>query len=105
MFLYQKHIKIYKKHILLFHLILHSIQSEIDDDIYQKKFPKDKDFSDTENRMLAQKPKFTLEKFMEGRFTKKFEKYKKSHLCYIFGNCIQIFLQKVFFTYICRPLG
>lgn len=37
---------------------------------------KDKNFSDTENRMLAQKPKFTIEKFMEGRFTKKFEKYK-----------------------------
>lgn len=33
-------------------------------------------FSDTENRMLAQKPKFTMERFIEGRFTKKFEKYK-----------------------------
>ena len=37
---------------------------------------KDTKFSDTENRMLAQKPKFSIERFMEGRFTKKFEKYK-----------------------------
>ena len=37
---------------------------------------KDKDFSESENRMLAKKPKFTFERLLEGRFTTKYEKYK-----------------------------
>lgn len=36
---------------------------------------KDKTFSETENRMLAQKPKFSVDKLLEGRFTTKFEDY------------------------------
>ncbi len=36
---------------------------------------KDKTFSETENRMLAGKPKFTVDKLIEGRFTSKFEDY------------------------------
>ncbi|MDZ4910703.1 hypothetical protein GNF68_17155, partial [Clostridium perfringens] len=30
---------------------------------------KDKTFSETENRMLAGKPKFSVDKLLEGRFT------------------------------------
>ncbi len=36
---------------------------------------KDKTFSETENRILAGKPKFTVDKLIEGRFTSKFEDY------------------------------
>lgn len=36
---------------------------------------KDKTFSETENRILAGKPKFTVDKLIEGRFTYKFEDY------------------------------
>jgi len=36
---------------------------------------KDKTFSETENRMLAGKPKFSVDKLLEGRFTSKFEDY------------------------------
>lgn len=36
---------------------------------------KDKTFSKTENRMLAGKPKFSVDKLLEGRFTSKFEDY------------------------------
>lgn len=36
---------------------------------------KDKSFSETENRMLAGKPKFTIDRLVEGRFTSKFEDY------------------------------
>lgn len=36
---------------------------------------KDKTFSQTENRMLASKPKFTIDRLLEGRFTSKFEDY------------------------------
>lgn len=36
---------------------------------------KDKTFSETENRMLAGKPKFTIDRLFEGRFTSKFEDY------------------------------
>ena len=36
---------------------------------------KDKTFSETENRMLATKPKFTVDRLLEGRFTSKFEDY------------------------------
>lgn len=36
---------------------------------------KDKTFSKTENRMLAGKPKFLVDKLLEGRFTSKFEDY------------------------------
>lgn len=39
-------------------------------------YSKDKDFSETENRVLASKPKFTFERLFDGRFTKKYEKYK-----------------------------
>jgi hypothetical protein len=37
---------------------------------------KDKEFSQSENRMLATKPKFTIERLLEGRFSTKYEKYK-----------------------------
>lgn len=37
---------------------------------------KDKTFSETENRVLQSKPRFTLERLLEGRFTEKYEKYK-----------------------------
>lgn len=36
----------------------------------------DKRFSEFENRMLAQKPKFSIDRLMSGRYTDKFEKYK-----------------------------
>lgn len=36
---------------------------------------KDKQFSENENRILQQKPRFTLDRLFEGRFTKKYEKY------------------------------
>lgn len=36
---------------------------------------KNKTFSETENRMLAGKPKFTVDRLLEGRFTSKFEDY------------------------------
>ncbi|WP_226896695.1 DHHW family protein [Paraclostridium benzoelyticum] len=36
---------------------------------------KDKQFSENENRLLEQKPKFTLDRLFEGRYTKKYEKY------------------------------
>ncbi|WP_419749981.1 DHHW family protein [Terrisporobacter petrolearius] len=36
---------------------------------------KDKTFSERENRMLAGKPKFSVDKLLEGRFTSKFEDY------------------------------
>ena len=35
----------------------------------------DKTFSETENRALASKPKFSIERLLEGRFTSKFEDY------------------------------
>lgn len=37
---------------------------------------KDIKFSESENRILAKKPKFKVEKLIEGKFTKKYEKYK-----------------------------
>ncbi len=37
---------------------------------------KDNEFSQSENRMLAKKPKFTIERLLEGRFSTKYEKYK-----------------------------
>lgn len=37
---------------------------------------KDESFSESENRMLAQNPKFSLDRLISGRYTKKFEKYK-----------------------------
>lgn len=37
---------------------------------------KDKKFSDNENRILQQKPRFTFDRLFEGRYTKKYEKYK-----------------------------
>lgn len=36
---------------------------------------KDRTFSESENRMLATKPKFTIDRLVEGRFTSKFEDY------------------------------
>ena len=36
---------------------------------------KDKEFSENENRILQQKPKFTFDRLFEGRYTKKYEKY------------------------------
>ena len=35
-----------------------------------------KTFSETENRVLQSKPKFSVERLMEGRFISKYEKYK-----------------------------
>ena len=37
---------------------------------------KDIKFSESENRILAQKPKFSIDRLLEGRYTKKYEKYK-----------------------------
>ena len=39
-------------------------------------FVKDKEFSESENRVLAKKPKFSFERLFNGRYTKKYEKYK-----------------------------
>lgn len=39
-------------------------------------FTKDITFSETENRVLQSKPRFTIERLVEGRFTDKYEKYK-----------------------------
>ena len=36
---------------------------------------KDKDFSETENRILSSKPKFSIDRLLEGRFTSKIEDY------------------------------
>jgi hypothetical protein len=36
----------------------------------------DKEFSENENRMLQQKPRFTFDRLFEGRYTKKYEKYE-----------------------------
>lgn len=36
---------------------------------------KDKTYSETENRILATKPNFTIDILLEGRFTSKFEDY------------------------------
>ncbi|MGL4762865.1 MAG: DHHW family protein [Sarcina sp.] len=36
----------------------------------------DKDFSESENRVLSKNPKFSLERLVDGRYTKKYEKYK-----------------------------
>ena len=36
---------------------------------------KDKNFSQSENRFLSQRPKFSIDKLLEGRFTSKFEDY------------------------------
>lgn len=36
---------------------------------------KDKGFSEEENRMLAKKPKFSIDRLLEGRYTEKYEKY------------------------------
>ena len=35
-----------------------------------------KDFSESENRVLSKSPKFTFERLVDGRYTKKYEKYK-----------------------------
>lgn len=35
-----------------------------------------KDFSESENRVLSKCPKFTFERLIDGRYTKKYEKYK-----------------------------
>lgn len=36
---------------------------------------KDKDFSESENRYLSSKPKFSVDRLIDGRFSKKYEKY------------------------------
>lgn len=38
-------------------------------------FSKNKNFSEEENRMLAKKPKFSIDRLLEGRYTEKYEKY------------------------------
>ena len=39
-------------------------------------FMPDKNFSESENRLLAKNPKFSFERLIDGRYTKKYEKYK-----------------------------
>ena len=39
-------------------------------------FIPDKNFSESENRVLAKSPKFSFERLIDGRYTKKYEKYK-----------------------------
>lgn len=47
-------------------------------------FSKDKNFSEEENRMLAKKPKFSIDRLLEGRYTEKYEKYVEDQ--FIFRN-------------------
>lgn len=43
---------------------------------------KPKKFSESENRMLAQEPKFSIDRLFEGRFIKKYEKYKSDQFVF-----------------------
>lgn len=43
---------------------------------------KSKEFSEVENRMLAQAPKFSIDRLFEGRFIKKYEKYKSDQFAF-----------------------
>ena len=43
---------------------------------------KPKEFSDSENRMLTQSPKFSIDGLFEGRFIKKYEKYKSDQFVF-----------------------
>lgn len=43
---------------------------------------KPKKFSESENRMLAQAPKFSIDRLFEGRFIKKYEKYKSDQFAF-----------------------
>ncbi len=43
---------------------------------------KPKKFSESENRMLAQVPKFSIDRLLEGRFIKKYEKYKSDQFAF-----------------------
>ncbi|GAA0068725.1 DHHW family protein [Clostridium sardiniense] len=43
---------------------------------------KPKEFSEVENRMLAQAPKFSIDRLFEGRFIKKYEKYKSDQFAF-----------------------
>lgn len=43
---------------------------------------KPKKFSESENRMLAQVPKFSIDRLFEGRFIKKYEKYKSDQFVF-----------------------
>lgn len=43
---------------------------------------KPKKFSESENRILAQAPKFSIDKLFEGRFIKKYEKYKSDQFAF-----------------------
>lgn len=47
-------------------------------------FSKDKNFSEEENRMLAKKPKFSIDRLLEGRYTEKYEKYVEDQ--FVFRN-------------------
>ena len=43
---------------------------------------KPRQFSESENRMLAQAPKFSIDRLFEGRFIKKYEKYKSDQFVF-----------------------
>lgn len=43
---------------------------------------KDKNFSEEENRMLAKKPKFSIDRLVEGRYTEKYEKYVEDQFAF-----------------------
>lgn len=43
---------------------------------------KPKKFSESENRILAQAPKFSIDRLFEGRFIKKYEKYKSDQFAF-----------------------
>ena len=45
-------------------------------------FNKDKKFSNLENRSLAKMPTFKIDRLIEGRYTKNYEKYKKRSVFY-----------------------
>lgn len=51
---------------------------------------KDREFSESENRMLTQKPKFSIDRVLEGRYTKKYEKYVSDQ---IYGRDLWVMLK------------
>lgn len=64
-----KHKKIYTRILALVFII------SIFGIFFMNMFSKDKNFSEEENRMLAKKPKFSIDRLVEGRYTEKYEKY------------------------------
>lgn len=64
-----KHKKIYTRILALVFII------SIFGIFFMNMFSKDKNFSEEENRILAKKPKFSIDRLVEGRYTEKYEKY------------------------------